>query len=163
MKKGFTLLELLVVVLILGILVGIAIPQYKKAVAKAHAVQFVQVVDSARKARELYFLSGDTKEGKTFYDTGWNMEDGTVGAAYVNNLDELGVDFPDLKELEEKYKVRFMIHTFENDPGFMFQIEATSNEEGFMFEDVELSSGYKMCAGGREIGKALERIYHCGE
>lgn len=45
----------------------------------------------------------------------------------------------------------------------MFQIEPTSNETGFSFVDFELSNVDKSCAGGREIGKALERIYHCGE
>ena len=34
--KGFTLVEMLVVVLILGILVSVSVPQYQKAVARVN-------------------------------------------------------------------------------------------------------------------------------
>ena len=54
---GFTLLELLVVVLIIGILVSIALPQYQRATAKAELMSVISYVKPIAEAQERYFLA----------------------------------------------------------------------------------------------------------
>lgn len=57
MKKGFTLVELMVVVLILGILTSVALPQYKQSVRRAEMaeglIQGKTIVDSAVRYRSV--------------------------------------------------------------------------------------------------------------
>ena len=54
MKQGFTLIELMVVVLIIGILSSIALPQYQRSVDKARAAEAVVTAKSIVDAAALY-------------------------------------------------------------------------------------------------------------
>lgn len=56
MQKGFTLIEMLVVVLIIGILASIALPQYQRSIERARAAQAWQILKTIAEAERAYVL-----------------------------------------------------------------------------------------------------------
>ena len=72
-RGGFTLVELLVVVLIIGILAAVALPQYNKAVNKSRTVQALTLLKSLKDAQEVFFMENNT---------------------YTNDISELDIDIP---------------------------------------------------------------------
>lgn len=59
-QKGFTLIELMIVVAIIGILAAIAIPQYQDYTARSQVTRAVSEVNTLRTAAEAALLQGRT-------------------------------------------------------------------------------------------------------
>jgi general secretion pathway protein G len=82
--KGFTLVEILIVVVILGILAAIVIPQFTSASEAAKASSLVTQLQSLRSQLELYQLqhNGNYPAQATFWEqlTGETTDAGTVTA-----------------------------------------------------------------------------------
>ena len=93
--KGFTLVELVIVIIIVGILSIIAIPTYQKYVVSARATEAKALLSSIRKALDLYYV----EHGFPYAST-WSLGD-TVS---INT--ELGID-----ARNNKYYKSFRFHT----------------------------------------------------
>ena len=88
-KRGFTLVEILIVVVILGILAAIVIPQFTEASTEAKLSSLCSDLQTVRSQIELYKvqhndkLPGTTTNGATFVQsmTGYTDIDGNVWAS----------------------------------------------------------------------------------
>ena len=89
---------MLVVVLIIGILAAVAVPQYNKAVYKAHAASLIALFDTYQKAISLYVLEHGIEQ--VFFTGNWTE-------ATENATLDLSVSSEEISQLENYYSGSF--------------------------------------------------------
>ena len=67
-QKGFTLVELMIVVIIVGILAAVAIPMYQGATERAKASEAVAALGTIRGALRVYYAEHGTYVNAAFVD-----------------------------------------------------------------------------------------------
>ena len=89
-EKGFTLAEVLIVVLILGILVAIAVPKYVNATTKANQTVHDANVRTLFSAAQVYMFKAWDKTAKNADTMKIELADYIVGGEYPQNPTDSG-------------------------------------------------------------------------
>ena len=130
-NQAFTLIEILVVVLIIGILAAVALPQYQKAVVKSRYNTMKNMAKSIAQAEEAYYLREN---------------------AYTINEEDLDLKIP---PYNSKYCSSDNCQYY-YDWGIMYLVYRTSNESWKKRADIimanETSTNMKYVQGFSEYG-----------
>lgn len=85
-QLGFSLIELLVVVVVIGILSAFAVPKYQEAVRRAQTSKAKAVVSAIEKAKDQKIIADFKLVPDTNYDTAFNTKSDDVKLAYLSEF-----------------------------------------------------------------------------
>ncbi len=136
-KKAFTLLELLIVVLIIGILAAIALPQYKKAVLKSRLVAMFPYVKAVTSAQERYYLTNSHYANSiTNLDVNLTCPNDLICSINANRIEVYSKENPYLSIIS-----KYALSTDSNSKSRMYCWASYSNGSKQLYRDVCKSFG----------------------
>lgn len=136
-KAGFTLLELLVVVLIIAILTAVALPRYLAAVEKTRASEAILAIRTMRDAQRDYFLSF---------------------GQYSPNFKDLGITYPAGSAAGSSFSTKYFTYgiqeTNDSQRAHIYAYRSYSGEIGQWYIVTYLSKGLIECVAQKGIAAA---------